>query len=110
LALAYFWYAEPSPIPARFAERFRPLYEASLSKFRVDEAYNLLFVGPTQAAAVVCEFLDDYLVDRLVIGVAKLPRFFGRNVLARYQNGLVQVYVGISALSLAVLLLFFLLY
>jgi proton-translocating NADH-quinone oxidoreductase chain L len=108
LALAYLWYAEPSPIPARFVARFRPLYEASLSKFRVDEAYDLLFVKPTRAAGVVCEFLDDYLVDRLVQGAAKLPRLAGRVLLARYQNGLLQVYAGISALSVAVLLLIFL--
>jgi NADH-quinone oxidoreductase subunit L len=108
LVLAYLWYAEPSPVPARLVARFRPLYEASLSKFRVDEAFDRLFVRPTRAAAVVCEFLDDYLVDRLVIGIAKLPRFIGRACLARYQNGLLQVYAGIAALSLA-LLLFFLL-
>ena len=48
LALAYLWYAEPSPIPARLVERFRPLYEASLPKFRVDEAYDWLVVRPTR--------------------------------------------------------------
>jgi proton-translocating NADH-quinone oxidoreductase chain L len=109
LALAYLWYAEPSPVPARLVARYRPLYEASLSKFRVDEAYDLLVVRPVRAAGALCEFLDDYLVDRLVIGVAKLPRLAGRVLLARYQNGLLQVYAGISALSVAVLLLIFLL-
>ena len=81
------------------------MYEASLHKFRVDEIYEWLVVRPTRALAVVCEFLDTYLVDRLVIGVAKLPRLFGRDVLARYQNGLIQFYAAVSALSVAVLLL-----
>ena len=54
--------------------------------------------------AVVCEFLDTYLVDGLVNGVAKLPRLFGRDVLARYQNGLIQNYAAVSALSVAILL------
>ena len=54
--------------------------------------------------AVVSDFLDTYLVDRLVTGVAQLPRLFGRDVLARYQNGLIQYYAAVSALSVAVIL------
>ncbi len=104
LFLSYLMYAQPSPLPARFAERLRPLYEASLEKFRVDELYGWLVVKPTRAFAVVCDFLDTYLVDGLVIGVAKLPRLLGRDVLARYQNGLLQNYAAVSALSLAILL------
>ena len=32
-------------------------------------------------------------------GIAKVPRLFGRDVLARYQNGLIQFYAGASALA-----------
>ncbi len=104
LGLSYKMYAEPSPLPARLAERFRPLYEASLNKFRIDELYGWVAVRPTRALAVVCEFLDAYLVDRLVLGVAQIPRSFGRNLLARYQNGLIQNYAAVSALSMVFLL------
>ena len=104
LALSYRMYAAPSPLPGRLAERLRPLYQASVAKFRVDEIYGWLVVRPTRALAIVCEFLDTYLVDRLVIGVSKLPRLFGRDVLARYQNGLIQNYAAVSALSVAILL------
>ena len=54
-----------------------------------------------QAVAVVCEFLDMYLVDQLVIGMAKLPRKLGKDLLAGYQNGLIQFYAAVSALSVA---------
>jgi NADH-quinone oxidoreductase subunit L len=108
LALSYFLYAEASPIAGRLSERFRPLYEASLHKFRVDELYGLVVVKPARALAVVCDFLDTYVVDRLVIGVAHLPRLLGRDVLARYQNGLIQFYAAVSALSVTFLLLVFL--
>jgi proton-translocating NADH-quinone oxidoreductase chain L len=104
LALSYRMYAEPSPLPGRLAEGLRPLYRASVAKFRVDEIYGWLVVRPTRALAIVCEFLDTYLVDRLVIGVSKLPRLFGRDVLARYQNGLIQNYAAVSALSVVILL------
>jgi len=108
LTLSYRLYAEPSArvsVPARF----RGLYQASLHKFYVDEFYEWVVVRPTRVAAMVSDFFDTYLVDRLVIGVAKLPRLFGRVVLARYQNGLIQYYAAVSALSIAVMLLFFLL-
>jgi proton-translocating NADH-quinone oxidoreductase chain L len=104
LALSYRMYAQPSPLPGQLAGRLRPLYEASLDKFRVDELYGWLVIRPTRALALICEFLDTYLVDGLVNGVAKLPRLFGREVLARYQNGLLQGYAAISALSVAILL------
>jgi NADH-quinone oxidoreductase subunit L len=104
IGLAYLLYAEPSPVPARLAGRFRWLYEASLNKFYVDEAYDWVTVKTTWAVAVVFEFLDIYLVDQLVIGIARLPRKFGKDLLAGYQNGLLQFYAAVSALGVAVLL------
>ena len=101
--LSFTMYAGPSPLPGRLAERLRPLYEASVQKFQVDEFYGLVIVRPTRALAVVCEFLDTYLVDRMVRGIAGFPKFFGRTLLARYQNGLIQNYASVSALSVAFL-------
>ncbi len=107
VGLSYWMYAEPSPIPGQLSGRLKPLYLASLNKFHVDELYERLIAKPTRGMAILCEFLDVYVVERLVVGVAKLPAFFGRGVLAPYQNGLIQFYAAVSALSLAVLLLIF---
>ena len=104
LALSYSMYAAPSPLPGRLAERLRPLYQASLDKFHIDEIYGWLVIRPTRALADVCDFLDTNLVDGLVTGVARLPRLVGRDVLARHQNGLLQNYAAISALSVAIVL------
>ena len=105
LALSYTMYAEPSPIPGRLAERLRPLVRGVAATSSGSTRFMAGWSSrPTRALAVVCEFLDTYLVDRLVLGVAKLPRFFGRDVLARYQNGLIQNYAAVSALSMAFLL------
>jgi NADH-quinone oxidoreductase subunit L len=52
----------------------------------------------------VAEFLDMYLVDGLVRFVSWVPRFFGREVLAPYQNGLIQFYAAVTALGIACLL------
>ena len=110
IGLAYRFYAAESPVPGQLATRFRPLYEASLNKFYVDEAYDWVVVKTTKALAIVCEFLDVYLVDQLVIGIAKLPRKLGKDLLAGYQNGLIQFYAAVSALGVAVLLFILLLF
>ena len=109
LGLAYRFYAERSALPAQLAGRIRPIYEASLNKFYVDEVYDWVVVKSTRAVAVVCEFLDIYLVDQLVNGIARLPGKLSKNLLAGYQNGLLQFYAAVSALGLAVLLLIMLL-
>ena len=83
---------------SRLPARLRPLYEASLNKFYVDEFYEWLIARPTRAFAVICDFVDAYFVDGLARGIAKIPRGLGRAVLARYQNGLIQFYAGASVL------------
>jgi NADH-quinone oxidoreductase subunit L len=87
------------------ATRFRPLYQASLHKFYVDEFYDRLLVVPTQALASTAEFLDSHLVDGLVQGVSWVPRLVGRYVLGPIQNGLIQYYAAVTALSVGALLL-----
>jgi NADH-quinone oxidoreductase subunit L len=109
IGLSYLLYAEPSPIPRRLMERLRPLYESSLHKFYVDELYQWTVVGPVRAFAAVSDFLDNYLVDRLVTGVALIPRAIARWRLSAYQNGLIQFYAAASALSVAALLVLLLL-
>ncbi len=110
IGLAYRLYAVESPVPGRLATQFRPLYEASLNKFYVDEVYDWVVVKTTKTLAVVSEFLDIYLVDQLVLGIAKLPRKLGKDLLAGYQNGLIQFYAAVSALGVTVLLFIMLLF
>ena len=98
-------YAEPSPIPARIASSIRPLYQASLNKFYIDELYDWTVMKVVIGAAVaVARCWTSTLVDRLVVGIAKTPGRLGRDVLAGYQNGLIQFYAAVSALSVVVLL------
>jgi NADH-quinone oxidoreductase subunit L len=108
--LAGLLYARPSTIPGWFASRYRPLFEASLHKFYVDEVYDWIAVKTTWALAVVSDFLDVYLVDQLVLVIARVPRKIGKDLLAGYQNGLLQFYAAVSALGVAVLLLLLLLF
>ena len=110
IGLACRFYAAESPVPGWLATRFRPLYEASFNKFYVDEVYDWVVVKATWLLARICECFDIYLVDPLVIGIAKLPRKLGKDLLAGYQNGLIQFYAAVSALGVAVLLFILLLF
>jgi len=106
LALSWWMYAKPSDVPARLAERLRPLYEASYRKFGIDTLYDWVVVSPTRGLAIVCKYLDIYLVDNLIVrGAAWLPRYVARDWLAPFQNGLIQFYAAVAALSVALLLL-----
>ena len=105
LALSYLLYALPSPVPARLAGQLRPLYQASLHKFYVDEFYNHAVVWPTRFLGYTAEFLDRRLVDGLVQGISWIPRLVGRHVLGPIQNGLIQYYAAVTALSVGALLL-----
>ena len=85
--------------------------EASRSNewtFFVDELYTWLVVGPTWLLARIAAFFDTYVVDGVVRLFAWVPRFVGGDVLRPFQNGLLQVYAGATALGIAALLLFLL--
>ncbi len=102
--LAYVMYGKPSPLPGRVRAASGPLYQASLNKFYVDEIYGILVVGPLRAIAWLSGIFDDYVVDRLVTGIALIPRAIARARLAATQNGLIQHYAAGSAISVALLL------
>jgi NADH-quinone oxidoreductase subunit L len=104
IGLSYVMYAQPSPLPRQLMERFRPLYEGSLHKFYVDEVYQRLVVGPVRGFSAFSSFLDTYFVDRLVTGIALIPRAIARARLAMFQNGLIQFYAAASAMSIVLLL------
>ncbi len=110
LGLSYLFYGQPSPIPGRLAKAIAPLYRLSLDKFRVDEFYGLLIVKPTTLLSKIAAFFDTNIIDNLVRLVALMPRLFGRDLLAPYQNGLIQYYAAVTAFGVAgfltILLLF----
>jgi NADH-quinone oxidoreductase subunit L len=108
LGLSYLCYGLRSRVPAQIATQIKPLYLASLNKFYVDEIYTKIVVGPVKFLANVAEFFDIVVVDNLVRLGAFIPRAFGRYVLGPFQNGLIQYYAAVTALSVAGLLFVFL--
>jgi len=104
IALAFVMYAEPSDLPARVAAAVRPLYRASLNKFHVDEIYDGTVMALLRGFTLGSRIFDVKVIGGLVQGVANVPWAAAKDVLAKYQNGLIQFYAAASALSVAVLL------
>lgn len=105
LALSILFYARRSEYPAKISNAIRPLANASWNKFYVDEAYDLLVVGPTKLLATISRYFDVYVIDGLVKLVAFVPRLVGHDALRPIQNGLIQSYAVVTALGIAALLI-----
>src|SRR4030095_15182669 len=75
--LFYVWRPE---LPNIWAQRLRPLYNASYNKYWVDEFYGLTVTRRTMDAARAIYTFDSKLVDGIVNGLASLSRFSSRIV------------------------------
>src|ERR1700752_2128867 len=75
--LFYVWRPE---LPNIWAQRLRPLYNASYNNYWVDEFYGLAVTRRTMDAARVVYTFDSKLVDGIVNGLAWLSRLFSRIV------------------------------
>lgn len=105
IGLAYLLYFKPSQVPAKIAQKFAPVYKASLNKLWVDQIYSNLFVAPLMALAHVCRYFDMYGVDGLVRTIAEAPRKFAFGWLQKIQNGAIHAYAGVTAAAIVGLLI-----
>jgi NADH-quinone oxidoreductase subunit L len=110
IGLAFVLYFKPSPVPARIAAGLGAVYRASLHKFYIDEIYAAIVVAPTRFLGATADFLDKVFVEGFVEAISWIPRLVGRYLLGPIQNGLVQYYATVTALSLGLVLIFLLFY
>jgi NADH-quinone oxidoreductase subunit L len=102
-ALAWLMYVRQPELPGQVAHSMAVGYEASRSRFYLDEIYMALIVQPLAALSYFCRLLDQYLVDELVDLIGKLPSMLGK-FFGFLQNGLVQSYALMMILGLALFL------
>ncbi len=105
IRLAYVFYVKRTAWPGRLAGRFKGAYDLLLNKYRVDEAYNYVFVDGLvhRLASVLHSVGDVKIVDGAVNGIARLigkASERGRRV----QTGFVQEYAFTMGLGLVVLM------
>lgn len=107
IAAAYYAYVLNPDLPDRFAQRWASLYQASLNKWYVDEAYDRAFVRPTfAAAAALWKGVDVNIIDGAVNGVARAVAW-GAWLLRLVQSGQAQHYALAMALGIVAIVTVF---
>jgi NADH-quinone oxidoreductase subunit L len=110
IAGAYYVYVLNPALPGRFAQRWQSLYQGSLNKWYVDEAYDRTIVRPTLSAATeLWRRVDVNVIDGAVNGVARAIAWGGW-ILRLMQSGQTQHYALGMALGIVVILTVFLMF
>ena len=92
IAAAYFVYVQSPGLPERLAMQWQSLYQFSLNKWYVDEAYDKGIVNPTfQAADQMWKRVDVAVIDGAVNGLARGVAWGGW-VIRLLQSGETQHY------------------
>jgi len=109
IALAWFMYVARTDLPAKVAGSARALYQLSYNKFYVDELYAAFIVAPLQGLNTFARIFDLNVLDSIVDLIGHVPVLVGK-LFRPVQNGLVQFYAAVSALTIAALLFFLVLF
>jgi NADH-quinone oxidoreductase subunit L len=108
IAGAYYVYVLNPALPDQFARRWQSLYQGSLNKWYVDEAYDRAIVRPNFSAATeLWKRVDVKVIDGAVNGVARAIAWGGW-LLRLMQSGQTQHYALGMALGIVVVLTVFL--
>lgn len=103
IAGAYYVYVLNPDLPDRLARQWESLYNGSLNKWYVDEAYDRAFVKPTMmAASELWKRIDVEVIDGAVNGVARGVAWSGW-LLRLVQSGQTQHYALAMAGGIVVL-------
>lgn len=96
--------------PRQLATTFKPVYNALLHKYRLDEVYAYLIVDPifNTSQKFLWRIFDMKFIDGIVNGTAKVTVQLGENV-RRFQFGFVQNYALIMLAGI-IIILFWLLF
>ena len=104
IRMAYSLYVKNTSLPDRIAERYKGAYNLLLSKYKIDEIYNYLFVDGLvhKLATFLYSVGDVKIVDGAVNGIARLIGTTSERG-RRIQTGYVQQYAFAMGLGLVVL-------
>ncbi|HVF22951.1 MAG TPA: NADH-quinone oxidoreductase subunit L [Pyrinomonadaceae bacterium] len=80
MLLGFLFYVWRPALPNIWAQRLRPLYQASYNKYWVDEFYGAAVTRRTMDAARAVFSFDSKIVDGVVNGLATVSRGFSRVV------------------------------
>ncbi len=108
MGLAYTWYYQgDGRVPAGLRAQFPAVHSFLMDKWRVDELYEFLFVGPLKWIAVVAANIDRIAVDGLLTKVPGLVAKGLGALVSRMQTGAIYVYTTGFAIGAFVLVWWF---
>ena len=102
IALAYFIYGKKSISRDWAGGEETTLYNLLKEKYYVDELYNMTVIPITKGISHVLRLFEVYVVEGVAVLVGSLVKGIS-GLGSRLQNGNVQVYGTVTAVSLAVL-------
>ncbi|MBL8074009.1 MAG: NADH-quinone oxidoreductase subunit L [Nitrospira sp.] len=103
IAAAYYAYVLKPDLPERLAQQWNGLYQASLNKWYVDEAYDRVLVQPTcTVASVLWKRVDVAVIDGAVNGVGHTIKWGGW-ILRLVQSGQTQHYALAMAMGIVII-------
>ncbi len=107
IAIGYWFYRGDREVPASLAATFPRLYHFMLAKYRVDEAYDTLFVRPLIAGSrlLLWQTFDVSLIDGAVNRVGR-HAVSASNFLRRIHSGYARGYAAWILLGALLLLLY----
>jgi NADH-quinone oxidoreductase subunit L len=103
IGIAFLMYVRQPGLADNLVRGAQGLYQFSLNKLYLDEVFDILFVKPAVALAVICRVFDLYILDGLVDLIGHVPRLAGQ-LFRPIQNGLVQFYALAMVLGMTVFL------
>ena len=77
ILLAWFLYVRRKDLPARIAAGFGEVYTTVANKYYVDEVVNATVIKGTMVLARTFKWIDETIVDGVVVGAGKVNRAFG---------------------------------
>jgi NADH-quinone oxidoreductase subunit L len=102
--LARWMYVKAPTVPAKLEAGLRPLHRLSLGKFFLDELFAYVLVVPIRVIALLCTFLDRFLIDGVLNLIGAIPKTIGR-IVRPIQNGIVASYAWVMLVAVVVLLI-----
>lgn len=104
ITLAYFIYGKKSISRNWAGGTETSLYNLLKEKYYVDELYNMTVIPITKGIAHVLRLFEVYVVEGIAVLIASIVKGTS-NLGSKLQNGNVQVYGTVTAVSLAVLVI-----
>lgn len=105
--LAWALYGARSLSAESLAQRFKPLHEASLHRFYIDDAYDFVVRWIVLGFSKISHVIDKYFLDGMLVNGAGLLTIASSEVLKRTQTGRIQHYMMAVIVALVALLLIF---